>query len=328
MDKNTVIYIKYFFFTVICILTLILSLNIISDPYNQLGTPRVTGLNHDFYHQIDILPNVGLSFTLNLLDQTSPSTVLIGTSKTRFGFNTTITPDIFNAGISAAGLDLTQNLFHSILNSETPPSHIFIETTLSTRTPRFNLSNKSISFYDLFFSKETTRLSFKILKQSVLGGDRNPKFKKDKFYSFPYTYLIRVTKPLLDAVGEFDYPKGTDVLTWQEVFKEEFSNCPQNNYILFYEPPHHPDALKYKQVREAISKRADLMRSIIYNNKKTYNCVIQFVNLGSPEGDWGNTIPDEIRRPENWYDITHFNDHVGQVVLKRLLEISKNLHSN
>ena len=134
-----------------------------------------------------------------------------------------------------------------------------------------------------------------------------------------YQRVTKLTERELKNRGETapiskDYQK-----TVQSMLKITVSRLAETrSAIVFYIPPHHPESLKHKKVIQTIAELDGIWKKIFHNLKLESNPDVRFINLSGADGFWSAHGDEGPQNNRHWFDLTHFDPIVGNLILKEL----------
>ena len=239
---------------------------------------------------------------------------LIGTSKTARGINTLSHKRLFNGGKDNATMGRSLDLLNHLLARRTRQARYFIEATSEITDEQEN--NFNMLQY-LLGADRTMGNIRQALDSKLPGGAMTGK----DFYNPTFAYIgaIKPTEYELKYRGEIASISKEYQGAVESMLKNTASRLAETrSTIVFYIPPHHPESLKHEKVIQSIAELAETWKEIFHNLKLESNPDIRFINLSGADGFWsayGDEGPQSYR---HWYDLTHFDTDVGELVLKEL----------
>jgi len=303
---------------VIATLSLVVLFNVIEDPYHRFGTRRIVGLNHA-YRSVGTLDWLPLRSRLIEVTRSDAPIVLVGTSRTKQGFDTSAEPQMFNTGIGGADVAELRKIVDVASRRPIPPRMYVVET--SPIVARDDARGRHVEIepglFESTISAAVTRASMMILTRSLAG--RDSQLGSRDFFAPPRDHdRPTPTDGELRIHPWYTYaliaPSGVELETYLRGMAMRCAATKAS--LIVHEPPIHPHLSSHVAIGQAKAERMRAYERILNDLRvELPACCIRFIDAGARDAH----VCSDDTDPAHWYDSLHFDGIAGAAILDRVL---------
>jgi hypothetical protein len=306
------------------ILSSLAGLNILVDPTGEFGQSGRHAFNRAPPPEVVALGEAGgnPAFFARTIRESQATYFLVGSSRTRRGFDTCDRPDVLRLAGSSWSLPEFRQIQRLVLVGRRKPVTLLMEVGPPNTLPPV-INDPTRAAISVALSPQTTVRAFQTITHSLSDAPAPPVYVPCRVEPSPLDWEAAAVASRNAAKRLDPSPRG---IRSQERFLLEMAELTDaicvregvRHTIVFYTLPNTPPGAPGASEARLLNRNSErLSRVFALRHSATNGCHVRFVDLATePPGEPAERA--QWLRRENWLDYTHFSHRLGTIALEVL----------